>query len=394
MGHTLRVALLARNATGTGEASSSQTGEVLVKSSSCTVELSSLANVNADLKTAGAVVCLTAGSYGHLELSASPSSNATLTAAQGAHVVVEGIKLKVSEASHLTITQLHLTAALEPWKTNHDKFEYLEITQKSPGEDGFYCWDCKQVELRHSYIHKFESSSGDGDLTHFKEEMNEDVVAENEFSEAWDISGSTGHMDTLQTEGKSGQLAGTLTFEKNYVHDVNTEGTPFVQQENGEPNGEVLVKDNLVLRNNSKACEGTGKTCNSYAGASFYVHDKYNPIRAENNVELETTGGAIEADSGQKVYFNHNVFDLIKRESGAEGANTIAEYNYIANLGGYQWAGGKELDPMGTALPEFKCSPHCGEGHTRANDDYRLKSNPHDIGIDWAPAEQQYGPSN
>ena len=49
---------------------------------------------------------------------------------------------------------------------------------------------------------------------------------------------------------------------------------------------------------------------------------------------------------------------------------------------------------MGTALPEFKCSPHCGEGHSRANDDYRLKSNPHGIGIDWAPSEQQYGPLN
>ncbi len=354
-----------------------------------------MTNVNADLKTPGEVVCLTAGTYGHLELTAGPASTATLTAAPGAHVVIEGLKLKENEASHLTIRQIHFHGGIEPYKTNHDIFEYDEIIQKSPGEDGFYCWDCKQVEFRHNVIKKFESSAGDADLTHFKEEMVEDVVAENEFSEAYDISGSTGHMDTLQTEGKKGQLAGKLAFEKNYVHDINTQGTPFVQQENGEVNGEVLVKDNLVLRNNNSACTlGTGKTCNSFAGPSFYVHDKYSPIRAENNVELETTGGVIESDAGQKVYFNHNVFDLMKREAGGEGANTVAEYNYIASLGGYQWAGGKEGNAMGTALPEFKCSPHCGEGRSRANDDYRLKSNPHGIGIDWAPSEQQYGPLN
>ena len=309
--------------------------------------------------------------------------------------MIEGLKLKENEASHITISQIHFKGAIEPWKTNHDKIEYVEITQKAAGEDGFYCWDCKQVELRHSIIKHFESAGGDADLTHFKEETEEVTVAENEFTEAYDIEGAAGHMDTLQTEGKAGFKAGKLTFEKNYIHDIWTQGTPFLQQENAEVNGEPVIKDNLVVRNNVNACKnalteyGKTKTCAAaVANIAFYIPDKYENLHAENNVQLETSGGAIEADSGQKVFFNHDIFDLIKRETGTENANTISEYNYLISK--ENWPTG--TNEQGATLPKFECGTHCGEGQTKAHDDYRIETNPHGIGIDWAPSEQQYGP--
>ena len=356
-GHAVRVTVVAQNAAGTGEATSTQTGVVGAKSSTCTVELSSIdKRQRGPRKRPGRSSASPQALHGHLELTAGPASTATLTAAPGAHVVIEGLKLKENEASHLTIRQIHFHGGIEPYKTNHDKIEYVEITQKAAGEDGFYCWDCKQVELRHSIIKHFESAGGDADLTHFKEETEEVTVAENEFTEAYDIEGAAGHMDTLQTEGKAGFKAGKLTFEKNYIHDIWTQGTPFLQQENAEVNGEPVIKDNLVVRNNVNACKnalteyGKTKTCAAaVANIAFYISDKYENLHAENNVQLETSGGAIEADSGQKVFFNHNVFDLMKREAGGEGANTVAEYNYIASLGGYQSASRRKCDGDGAA---------------------------------------------
>ncbi|HWY90270.1 MAG TPA: hypothetical protein VNY31_06315, partial [Solirubrobacteraceae bacterium] len=83
VGHTLRVVVTANNAGGSTPATSAQTATVAAQSSSngnCTVVLSSVALVNGALKP-GAVVCLAAGTYGAVSITASPSSNATLTAA-------------------------------------------------------------------------------------------------------------------------------------------------------------------------------------------------------------------------------------------------------------------------------------------------------------------------
>ena len=38
------------------------------------------------------------------------------------------------------------------------------------------------------------------------------------------------------------------------------------------------------------------------------------------------------------------------------------------------------------------CGSSCGNG-TVAGDDYRLASNPNNIGIDWAPSQFTYGPA-
>lgn len=45
------------------------------------------------------------------------------------------------------------------------------------------------------------------------------------------------------------------------------------------------------------------------------------------------------------------------------------------------------------AKPIFMCESKCGGGAV-SEDDYRLKTNPNGIGIDWNPAEVQFGPTN
>jgi hypothetical protein len=70
----------------------------------CTVTESSLANINKDLAVAGASVCLTAGTYGPLVLTASPLANATLQAAAGAAVVFTGT-INIF-GSHLTLANM------------------------------------------------------------------------------------------------------------------------------------------------------------------------------------------------------------------------------------------------------------------------------------------------
>ncbi|HXP36618.1 MAG TPA: hypothetical protein VN817_02525, partial [Solirubrobacteraceae bacterium] len=70
----------------------------------CTSTISSISQANGAL-TPDSVVCLTAGTYGAASISARPSSEATLTAAPGAHVVVGAVSI-ASGTSNFTLRNL------------------------------------------------------------------------------------------------------------------------------------------------------------------------------------------------------------------------------------------------------------------------------------------------
>ncbi len=146
VGHTVRVVVTAANEGGSTVASSAQTETVVAQQSSgggtggggtggtgggetCTTTISSVSQIGSSLK-AGAVVCLAAGTYGAVSITTTPSSNATLTAAPGAHVVVAGVNIA---ASNITVSQLHSTGTINvgsggPYPGfSHDIIEHNDV---------------------------------------------------------------------------------------------------------------------------------------------------------------------------------------------------------------------------------------------------------------------------
>ncbi len=87
---------------------------------------------------------------------------------------------------------------------------------------------------------------------------------------------------------------------------------------------------------------------------------------------------------------DHNLFSFLN--NGSEGDATRYRWSESDNIFGHApWTFSLHPGDLVSADPSFVCAPHCGDG-TLAGDDYRLADNSQGIGIDWAPAQQTYGP--
>jgi hypothetical protein len=118
-----------------------------------------------------------------------------------------------------------------------------------------------------------------------------------------------------------------------------------------------------------------------------WVDENIAGLTITNNTYQSTSGSIVQPDGsaqGPTVAINHNVFDNINVRPGSGPSYTTTE-DYDIFTGNDQYT--------------FKVGPNSlmksGPGFMNtATDDYRLTSNPSHIGIDWSPAEQQYGPTN
>jgi hypothetical protein len=380
--HTLRVIVTATNEGGSTSATSAQTATVAAQSSggggeACTTTISSVSQVNSSLK-AGAVVCLAAGTYGAVSITVSPSSNATLTAAPGAHVVVGGVNIA---GSNLTVSQLHSTGTINvgsggPYPGfSHDVIDHNEVGPTN----GYGISVMSATSTPSSYItisnNKIHdtSATGEGDALRF-DGWNHITVTGNDIYNIKECAGSGCHTDTLQSY--NGGVATTgLTLTKNYTHNnVGAQGFPFLKD--GDISN-VLISDNLSVHNSNTNGQVTG----------VWVDENIAGLTITNNTYQSTSGSIVQPDGsaqGPTVAINHNVFDNINVRPGSGPSYTTTE-DYDIFTGNDQYT--------------FKVGPNSlmksGPGFMNtATDDYRLTSNPSHIGIDWSPAEQQYGPTN
>ena len=213
----------------------------------CTDTLSSLTQVNADLKP-GAVVCLQAGSYGQLVLSASPPSNATVTAAPGAHVVVRGVQIG---GRRLTVSQLHSTAGIEVTSAGgDDTIEHDDVTNPNGYGISVLCTQgcgssdvISNVTIAGNRIHE-TSATSEGDALRF-DGWSHITVRENDVYDIRECPSDTCHTDTLQSY-QAGIPTTGLKLERNYIHDcVDAQGFPFLKD--GDIS-DVTIADNLAVR--------------------------------------------------------------------------------------------------------------------------------------------------
>jgi hypothetical protein len=380
--HTVRVVVTATNEGGSTSASSAQTTTVTAQSSggggeSCTTTISSLSQVNSSLK-AGAVVCLAAGTYGAVSITVSPSSNATLTAAPGAHVVVGGVNIA---GSNLTVSQLHSTGAINVGSGSpYPGFSHDVIDHNEVGPTNGYgisvmsatSTPSSYITISNNKIHD-TSATGEGDALRF-DGWNHITVTGNDIYNIKECAGSGCHTDTLQSYN-GGVATSGLTVSKNYTHDnVGAQGLPFLKD--GDISN-VAITDNLSVRNTNTNGQVTG----------VWVDENIPGLTITNNTYQGTSGSIVQADgstAGPTVAINHNVFDNINVRPGSGPAYTTTE-NYDIFTGNDEYTFGIGPNSLMQTKPTFM---------NTTTDDYRLASNPNHIGIDWSPAEQQYGPAN
>jgi hypothetical protein len=380
VGQTLRVAVTATNAGGSAQASSAQTATIAAKPSEgagCSVVLSGVSGVNAALK-AGAVVCLAAGTYGPVSITSTPASNATLTAAPGAHVVVAGVNIA---ASNITVSQLHSTGAINvgagsPYPGyNHDIIEHNDV-----GPTNGYgisvmsatSTPSSYITIKGNRIHD-TSTSGEGDALRF-DGWNNITVAENDIYNIKECPSDTCHTDTLQSYNGGVPTTG-LTITRNYTHDnTGAQGLPFLKD--GDISN-VTITDNLSLHNTNTNGQVTG----------IWVDENINNLTITNNTYQDTSGSIVQADGSAKnptVNINHNVFDNLNVRPGSGPSYTVTEdYDIFTENDEYTFNPG----PHSTT----NTTPTYTEPTTN---NYQLNPNPNHTGIDWTPTQQQYGPTN
>jgi hypothetical protein len=389
--HTIRVAVTATNEGGSTTASSTQTASVSAAQQSgggggagsgsggesCTTTISSVSQINGALK-AGAVVCLTAGTYGAVSITTTPSSNATLTAAPGAHVVVGGVNIA---ASNVTVSQLHSTGTINvgsggPYPGfSHDVIEHNDV-----GPTNGYgisvmsatSTPSSYITIAYNRIHN-TSPTGEGDALRF-DGWNHITVEGNDIYEIKECPGSTCHTDTLQSYN-GGVATSGLTITKNYTHDnAGAQGLPFLKD--GDISN-VTISDNLSLRNTNTNGQVTG----------IWVDENIPGLTITNNTYQSTSGSIVQADgsaAGPTVAINHNVFDNINVRPGS-GPSYATTENYDVFTGNDEYTFNVGPNSLMESKPAFT---------NTATDDYRLAKNPNHIGIDWSPAEVLYGPTN
>jgi hypothetical protein len=380
----------------------------------CTATVASIKNLDFALRP-GAVVCLSGGEYAVpedraacgeevscLKITASPSSKATLTAAPGAHVVINGPLLLAG--SHLTVSQLHVKGLLAVWNPSSnaaysdDTLEHNEVYQTgdfgmmvSANPDSLSSF----ITLAYNSIHG-TSKTQQGDAIRLQYFSHVSIIG----NEEYDIGEGPGcvegevdhcHTDTLQTQATSSKgdiPTEGLTIEKNYIHDTaGAQGFPFLKD--GDI-GNVTIRDNLAVRVNQSV-----KAIVTGIAADENSHN----LVIEKNTYWGSgrggPGGSFVQSWGEagspSVTIRRNVLTEINVKAGAgHPAYAVSQSENIFRFRPYTFRPFKSR--IGTPL--FRCRPHCGEQHTAAHDDYELKHNRYGAGIDWNPGTQRYGPSH
>jgi hypothetical protein len=318
----------------------------------------------------GTVVCLAPGSYGRLSLSASkagevvvqPASTATIAGADlaGAHLTLEGFNVVGDEVT-IEPGSNHMTVQFNRISGGHFGIDAGPTTTTTVDDAtirgnqfiGNFGEDAMRLNRYHD---------GDGDGVGILIEGNEitGVVEDGQ------------HNDCLQTVW----VGDHLVFRRNWLHGNNCQGF-FVKDQASAING-IDVEDNLIVDHNLP-CQPTS-LCPTWVLSPVQVFGPLTSLRfANNTVWTPFRSGAVymrEGTFGSFTFVNNVTYNVQAPDGGSPFTNYTASNNVTCGRGGSWPATGLT---MACSLP----FPN------PATDDYRLGDG---RGVDWAPAEQHYGP--
>jgi hypothetical protein len=379
----------------------------------CSVTVSSAAAADADVQRAAGrrTVCLKGGSYEGLTLSGNHSANVTVQPVPGETVTLharaaknvhgEDVAVLVSpRASHITVHGFYMTAMVEidegadliridhndisgGAESGNSKSEQAQNGIVLESERGSVahspCPSCRDAEpvrnvtISGNTIHNI-GGEGEADAIHVNNFQNLRVTGNDEYA---NYEGGS-HTDCLQTV-----FGGTnMTFDHNYEHDNQCQG--FFIKDGDVRN--ALVYDNLFLRDRANTAIGCAHT-SACQESNIQIFDSYNVVIA-NNTNWSGNGDILRAPPATPPYnavFSHNVtsmFDPGDDSAEARDVNLTDTYN-IFRRAPFFFRANRRTDRI-RASPPFR---------DPARDDFRLRGNPHGIGVDWSPGGAQFGPS-
>jgi hypothetical protein len=431
VGHTVRVVVTASNASGSTSASSAATAVVGPPEGggpgSCTTTVSNLASVVSlsGSEPDGSTICIADGSYGSLALSAARTGYVTIAAANGpGHVTLSNLTVS-SSASHLRIDGVRCacnTLLGEPGtgpnniqivRTESEGFQVeagsadllFDHDYSHNGPYGFLlngsrhpvpggCCETanypfiENVTISNSKVGPVEAAGG---ADAFQVKGFKDLTISN--NDIYDIYQNGNHNDGVQTvHGGS-----NLTITHNYFHDGNVE---LFMIKDGDVMGTNFITDNLVVRENSSlnpACGG----CSTAVFGQYY--SPQNATIANNTIvepglflrsQLGLVGnGNPDYLVPSNINVNHNVINEFRAQDDDQGgalgsfagAMTTSYNMFGPYTENYLTAGtGDTFVPTINNTSSIFVDP--------AGNDFRLASNPNNIGVDWKPSDYHYGP--
>jgi Right handed beta helix region len=351
--------------------------------SGCTTTAASTSALTSALTSAapGSVLCLADGSYAKLTLSASKSApGVTVRSANPAGATIAGASLA---GSNLTLARFVVTdgVQVQPGASGMT-IDHNRITGGGQGIDmptsSTMVNDTKIVGNKligpfgedAIHLNRYHDADGDG------------VGVLIEGNEITNVRENGNHSDCLQTVW----VGDHIVFRKNYLHDNRCQGFFVKDQASlGSPSGPIAgiaIEDNLFLRNH-EPCGAPLSSCGQ--PNYFQVFGPYSGFKMTRNTIWGDGGDSIaalrESTGSDSVIANNVIYKLwtdTNMTAAAVTNNTICELE--AGSGG-SWPSARTGETRSCSLA-FQGT---------ASDDYRLGGGI-DRGIDWAPAQQHFGP--
>jgi hypothetical protein len=340
----------------------------------CGVTLPTVAAVQSAVTAAapGAVVCLANGSFGKLALTGKAPAEVVVQPATPGGATIAGATLT---GSHLTLSGFNVVGdevTVEPG-SDHMTVEYNKISGGHFGVDAGPT-DSTTVDDFIIRGNKFVGNFGEDAirLNRYHDADGDGVGALIEGNEITGVVEDGQHNDCLQTVW----VGDHLVFRRNYLHGNNCQG--FFVKDQDSAIDSIVFDDNLIVDHNLP-CQ-PASLCPNWVLAPVQIFGPLGSLTMTHNTVWTPfdNGGVYVRGSGWGSFnFSNNVmYHLSAPDGAAPFASYSAANNVVCNRDGPWPATGI----AGTCSMPFLSA---------TNDDYRLPSG---AGVDWAPADQQFGP--
>ena len=353
----------------------------------CTSTVSSVGAAQSAVSSAanGSVICVANGSYGKVALNAKKSgAGVTLRAANPGGATIAGATMA---GSYITLARFVSTDSIqvEPGATGMT----IEHNRVTGGGEGLDIGPTDTTSINDTkvignqligpfgedaiHLNRYHDSNGDG------------IGILIEGNEITGVRENGNHSDCLQTVW----VGDHIVYRRNYVHDNRCQGF-FVKDQDGlcssgsegvcGPVEGITVEDNLFLRD-KEPCASSDPGCGQ--PMIFQVFGPYTGFKMSRNTIWGDGADSIAAfreGTGSDTQISNNVIYRLWTDTNMTPATLSNNTLCMRETGsGGSWPAAKAGETMSCSL-SFR---------NTAADDYRLGG---ERGVDWAPAEQHYGP--
>ena len=335
---------------------------------------------------AGTAICLSAGSYGPLELSGTHAGNVTIEPVPGATASLEGVGV-AADSSYITIHNFHISGGVSlAAGDSHITVDHNDIDCEGPGGGGEGVQDVTvNCTAPNAPTYSGCTSTApdtylaiDGNEIHgYGQGHTEDAIHLNNWehvtiaaNDIYDLEEHGNHTDAMQSVFGGHHM----TFAYNYEHDNQSQGF-FIKDGDAS---EVTVNDNLFLRNDNEPSLYPGGEYNVqvFNTTGFTMTNNTVWDGQDDILRAEGAAGALTANVNHNVEQSFNVL-----HEGGPAYTLHHSYNIFREA---PWTIPLGAHSRVIRRPRFR-DPRAG--------DYRLARNPHHIGVNWQPSEFVYGPT-